>query len=130
MSSQNSPLDYIDYTSIRFPSDRITVADIRRAHPGSFDVEDGGRFRECSRNFFPLDTVIYLERLLARAAYEKAIGKPGDILDDRGLERSDCMKDLTKFYATYGVAKGAHLTEQLIREIESQAASQATGRHQ
>lgn len=88
MSPTESSLDYIDYPSIRFPSDSITVADIRRVHPDRFDIEGGGRFRQATADpTFHLNSILYLERLVARAAYEKVLGKPGDIIFDRGLER-------------------------------------------
>ena len=87
MDSSDSPFDYVDYASIRFPSDGITIGRIRRSHPERFDVEDGERFeRTTSDPKFQLNTLIYLERLLARAAYEKALGKRSDVLGERGLD--------------------------------------------
>jgi hypothetical protein len=124
-----SPIDSIDYTSINFPSDRITIADVRRAHPERFDAENGEAFEQThDEPKFTLNLIIYLERLLARAAYERARGKAGDVLGEHGLDRDECVEELTKFFGTYRVAKGANHTEQLIRDIESQAAAQAASR--
>lgn len=129
MTAGDAPLDYVDYTSISFPSDRVTMADVRRAHPERFDVEDGDAFERTGDDpTFTLGLVVYLERLLARAAYESSLGKPGNVIGQRGMDRADCVEELTKFYATYGVANGSHQTEELVRDIESQAAAQAAGR--
>ncbi|QVL30807.1 hypothetical protein KIH39_18390 [Telmatocola sphagniphila] len=104
------------------------MRDIRRVHPDLFDVEDAPRFRKIvDQSSFTLDLILYLERLLARAAFEKALGKTEDVLQRRGLDRQDCVEELTQFYETYGIAhaQGKHQAEVLIQNIESQAASQA-----
>lgn len=114
----------LDYSALRFPSDRIAVGDLRRAHPGLFDGEGSTPFRNADLN--DLATVFFVERLLARAAFEKARGTPGDVFRDVArLERDDCIQDLAAFYQTYGVAKGVRHTEQLVRGIEAQAGAQA-----
>jgi hypothetical protein len=66
--------------------------------------------------------------MLARAAYEKAIGKPSNILHESGLTREDALEELTELYRTFGVARGPEHTEQLVRSFESQAAAQANSR--
>ena len=128
MPSPDFPLDYVDYTSISFPSDRISLLAVRRAHPDEIDIEDPENFFSTDHVQHTLGTVIYVERLLARAAYEKAIGKPGNILQERGLSRQDCIKDLAAWYVKYGVCSGRKQTELLIREVEKQAAGQASGK--
>lgn len=129
MNSSLSPLGQIDYSSISFPSDSVTVATIRRVHPGRFDIEDGRRFRGVQDDpDFSLGTAMYLERLLARAAFETASGGPGDHLAGSGLTRDDCLRDLTHFYRTYGVADGRHQVDQLVRRVETQAADQVRRR--
>ena len=127
MSGSESPLDYVDYTTISFPSDRISLLAIRRAHPDEIDVEGTGNFFRTEHVDHTIGTLVYIERLLARAAFEAALGKPGDILREHGLTRADCLDDLTEWYTAYGVAAGLQHTEQLVRDIESQAASQAKG---
>lgn len=121
------PLDYLDYTSLRFPSDAVTLLAIRRAHPARFDVEGGPRFRDDGADEFRLNALCYLERLVARAAYEAALGKATDLYADRGLDRETCVAELTDLYARYGVAAGEQHTRQLIRDLEAQAAAQAAG---
>ena len=81
------PLDYIDYSSLRFPSDRITLLDIRRAHPSRFDVESGDRFNHPDDEF-RLNGLCHRERLVARAAFEAALGKKTNEYDARDLVRS------------------------------------------
>jgi hypothetical protein len=121
-----SPPDSVDYSSIPFPSDRITMADLRRAHPDRFDVPGGRRFRgdASSDATFHLDTIVYLERLIAASAFDRAAGKPENPLDQALLEREDCVSELTKLYQTYGVAKGPNHTEELVRDMEARAAAQ------
>lgn len=126
MTCPNSLPGSVNYTSIVFPSDRITLADLRRAHPERFDAEGGDRFKRSERDpSFALNSILYLERLLARAAFEQALGSSAGVIEDSGLDRHDCVKELASFYALYRVASGPHQTEQLIRDIESQAAAQA-----
>lgn len=131
MSPSDPPLPTIDYASLSFPSDHITLADIRRAHPDRFDTEDGRRFKsiELEDKSFTVSLIIHLEHLLARAAFEKAAGLPGNVLHDVGLlEREECIEELTGFYQAYGVAQGPQHTEMLVRDLEARAASQAAKR--
>lgn len=127
MSSPDSPRDTVNYTSIRFPSDRITLADIRRAHPERFDVDSPPAFRRLGEEeSFRLNMAIDTERLLARAAFEKATGNGPDYLGQvMGLDRDNLIEELTEDYRLYGVAVGRQVTEQLVRDLEAQAASQA-----
>ena len=127
MSSPDPSPVALDYSSITFPSDRITLADLRRAHPERFDAEGGVGFHQTDGDAtFVLNTLLYTERLLARAAFEKALGRPGDAVREiGGVERDDCVEGLSEDYAFYGVASGPRLTEQLVRDIEAQAAAQA-----
>lgn len=131
MTTPDDPLDYVNYTSLSFPSDAITVLALRRTHPDLFDVEDPVNFFSDHETTGAADngmaTVIYVERLLARAAFESALGGPEDVLAINGLNRDDCIDDLTELYARYGVSSGRHHTEQLVRAFEGQAAAQATG---
>ncbi|WP_149109712.1 hypothetical protein [Limnoglobus roseus] len=116
----------MDYASIRFPSDRIDVAALRRAHPDRFDAEGGRRFADAGSDpTFFLDTIVYLERLLARSAFDHAAGRSANRQKGAGMSRSECLKDLTEFYQAYGVATGAKHTAQLVRGFEDQAAHQA-----
>jgi hypothetical protein len=126
----NDPsLQTLDYTSIQYPSDRITVGDIRRTHPERFDSERAELFNRTGNDpNFAISVILYLERLLAHAAYEDARGKGVNVFGPSGLDREDCLEELTQFYALYGVAQGTHHTEQLVRDIEAQAAAQVIDR--
>lgn len=120
----------IDFTRIRFPSDRITVANLRRAHPVRFDVEGAVQFEGVQDNDpeFLVPVMMALERMLARNAHSIAAGMGTDVLTKECLERADCIKDLTDCYAAYGVSSGPNQTEELVREIEAQAVAQVVGR--
>jgi len=122
----DSPLDYIDYTSLQFPSDRLTLLDVRRAHPERFDVEGAERFADPDGvDHLPLNTLLYMERLVARAAFEVALGKSADLYAERGLVREECLEEMAEMYQMYGLSTGPQHTEQMIRTLESQAAAQA-----
>jgi hypothetical protein len=131
MSKSRDSKAAIDYMSLSFPSDRITLADIRRVHPDRFGTENGNFFELISPydRSFTLDQILFLEHLLARAAFEKAAGLPGNVLIDVGLlQREECIEDLTGFYKTYGISQGQKHTKMLVRDLEKRAAKQASDR--
>lgn len=98
-------------------------------HPDRFDVEVGRRFGQIDDDStFTLNLIIYLERLLAHGAFEDARSSGKAVLSEAGLDRSECLDDLTTFYSAYGLSSGTHQTEQLVRGIESQAFAQAAVR--
>jgi hypothetical protein len=126
MPSTEPPRPSLDYSAIRFPSDLITVGTIRKAHPERFDVDTPSSFRYMNQNArITLSEMISTERLLARAAFEEAMGKSVDVLAEEGLERPSVIAGMTEDYLKYGITTGKNHTEQMIRDIESQAAAQA-----
>lgn len=128
MTDQTPDLDYVDYTRIPFPSDHLTFGAVRRAHPDLFDVDGTELFFDTATTATDVPDLFYLERLLARQAFEAALGRPGELLRSRNLEREDCLQELTAGYVRYGLSTGRHHTEQLVREFEALAAAQAPGR--
>ncbi len=128
MPTPDQPIDYLDYTSLSFPSDAITVRAIRRAHPDLIDVEGADNYFGEPAAAHGVGTAVYLERLLARAAFEVALGKADDILAANCLDREGCIDELAQVYERYGVSTGRHYTEELIRTLEKAAAAQAGGR--
>lgn len=127
-SLSDTHIDYVDYTSLSFPSDAITVLAIRRAHPEKIDVEGADMYFGEPAGAHGVGSAVYLERLLARAAFEAVIGKKEDILAVNGLDRDACVDELNALYTRYGVSKGKHHTEELIRTFEKAAAAQAPDR--
>src|SRR5947207_235396 len=71
--------DDIDYTRIRFPSDQLNIGTMRHLHPDLFDV-DNADFDKALR-VIPeasdgpsIGSMLRIERLLARNAFEEACG--------------------------------------------------------
>jgi hypothetical protein len=133
--TDNDPtLDFIDYTSIAFPSDSLTVGKLRKLYPERFDVEGAG-----IRHFFAanagkntddsnesmLADMLTGERYLARHAYEQALGKTWTCLTELGDTREESAEELSERYIHFGLASGPQHAEQLIRSFEAQAVAQA-----
>jgi hypothetical protein len=130
---------YIDYTLIRFPSDRLTIGTIRRLHPDYFDVEFApfesalaiAPNEDCVEPDEPeIGQMLWIERKLAQNAYEEVrrVFTRSNVVG--GRDKPAFLDDLIRFYVRYGLASGRESALQMIRDIETQAASQATGTDQ
>jgi hypothetical protein len=120
----------IDFTKIDFPSDGLTIKTLRRLSPDHFDSEPEACAKLLhNRAGNPMGDVLTLldaERMVAQGAFFKTVGVQcsRDYLEDvRG-----CAQDVAKLYVHFGIAKGQHHAEQLIRDIESQAVKQTIGK--
>lgn len=117
----------IDLTRIEFPSDGMTIKDIRRIWPVAVDTGEnvdlfsrpvGGRAGEI------LFSMLTMERDLAKATYGLELGRKPDIsYADNDVKL--LVEDLSEIYIRVGLGSGPHHAGQLIRSIESQAVSQA-----
>ena len=124
----------IDFARIAFPSDNITLADLRRVHPKEFNT--GGR------NFFDgpqmgradsdwpqeaLSEMLSIERMIASLVFKSVRqGKPQtSVLSSRWEDDEELIEALSGYYARYGVAHDPQETLRLIGAIEEQAAQQA-----
>jgi len=121
----------LNYAVISFPSDRLTFGAIRKAYPNLFDVD----VESNSKTFFDqpwmtpdLDSMFYLERLLARQAYEIANGQSEETLRNRYQNNRDNVDRLGSIYLRFGLVTGQQQTEQLVREFQAHAVAQAPGR--
>ena len=129
-----APISSIEFTKIAFPSDRITLADLRRVHPKEFDT--------CGRNFFDrrklsrgsddwpqdvLSEMLSIERLIARLVFVTARrGQPqASVLNSTWEDDEELIEALSGYYVRYGVAHDPQESLLLIRSIEQQAAKQA-----
>ena len=86
-------LDYIDYTSISYPSDQLAIGKIRKLYPHRFDVEGSEvkNFFDANAGTHTGDTkeawlrcMLTAERYLARNAYEEALGKTWTCVTELG----------------------------------------------
>lgn len=128
MPDEVPQLDWIDYTSIRFPSDQLTIGAIRRIHPEDFDVDghpDGLRGEQPESPGALLEQMIWNERVLARYTYEAAKGRYGLLECDGPADRQLLIEELSGYYLHFQLASGPQHALQLIRDIEEQARAQA-----
>ncbi len=124
----------IDFAKIAFPSDKITLADIRRVHVKQFDT--------CGSNFFDgpkmgrggkdwpreeLSEILSIERLIARLVFESVSrGKSqSSMLNSQWEDDVELVEALSTHYERYGVTHDPQESLLLIRSIEEQAAKQA-----
>ncbi|MGH9616408.1 MAG: hypothetical protein ACRD28_06660 [Acidobacteriaceae bacterium] len=114
MSDQPSPR--IDYTRIHFPSDSVTIGTLRAVSPFRLDVDEPRFIDEVG--------MLTVERLLARRAFDAALGRPVTDKDDVP-SRKGWIDDLADDYKRYGVARGPKTALRLIEAFEAEAASQA-----
>lgn len=126
--SMSDPVPALDFTQIRFPSDRITIGQLRKLWPGSFDEYHApgqgrpGDIERAGNLENTLGGLIDCERVFANLVFLKALGLPradGDAPETEG-EASDLAED----YATYGWAGGWHEAREMVRDIESQVLAQ------
>jgi len=105
----------VDYSRIAFPSDQLTFGQLRKSHPERFDVDDPKPFNKNQpHNNFDIEPIFYLERLLAKAAFEEVLGPNDHIFDRHYLSHEDCVIELNKYYLQYGLSTGMHQTQQLL----------------
>jgi hypothetical protein len=121
------PAPQIDLAQLQFPTDRLTVAVLRAARPWAFDRPPprpspflGGR----GSLEDALGGAVDYERRLAVLAFKRELNLP--LTDEeRQVARRDLVQGLTDEYILLGLASGEHHAEQLLRDIEAQAAAQA-----
>jgi hypothetical protein len=124
-------LDWIDYTSISFPSDMVSIGTLRKVYPDIFDVDDNDvrAFFARQRSGKPKETILAdmlgEEHDLARHAFESALGKKYTVLTEWNDTRDEAAEQLAKYYLHFGLASGREQAEQLIQAFEAQAAAQA-----
>ncbi len=129
-----APIPPLDFAKIVFPSDKITLADLRRVHPREFDTGgrnffDGPRMSKAD-NAWPqeaLAEMLSIERLIARLVFDSVRrGKPqASVLNSTWEDDAELIEALSRYYERYGVAHGAQESLPLIRSIEHQATKQA-----
>jgi len=145
------PSGYIDYTAIAFPSDELTIGNLRKLNGSLLDSDSRGidkYFSGSVEDFIDsefgsstmtggheygdvelLSLMLKAERDLARHAYEKACGKPLDGTyewEPLPKTRDRLVAELKEVYTHFKIASGPTHTDQLVRDFEAQAAAQVT----
>src|SRR5207244_2020081 len=119
----------LDFSQIRFPSDRVTVADLRRLWPWAFDQyrppEPGhrGDIKRGGDLSTTLGCLLDCERIYADLVFRQALGMPRA---DGGIPMPEGADiELAEVYESYGWARGEHEAREMVRDIESQVLAQA-----
>ena len=111
----------LDFKQIDFPTDHITVRDIRQEwyHATS-------RFQITTALVKALEDIIETERELAEGAFYDALGIEPPAEVHKGFGGADAAREvLAHEYERRGIASGEHAAELLVSSIETQAAAQA-----
>jgi hypothetical protein len=106
----------LNVSAIDFPTDRLTLGQLRRFQPEVFETLDGD-----VTDIEALPT-FDLERALARKSFALALGLPDPHPDD---DRQVSIRTLDRDYRRYSLSSGLQSTQQLVREFERAAAEQA-----
>jgi hypothetical protein len=113
----------LDLSTLAFPSDQVTIKELRSVQPHLFagDDPDAGAVNPAVIVF----ATIAVERVLARKAFAAATGLPDPHPDE---DRRELVRMLDSDYRRYGLSRGRHHTNQLVKSFEMAAADQAKGR--
>jgi hypothetical protein len=117
MSDRVSPR--LDLSKMRFPTDRITIGQLRAEQPDIYMSENLRRMESVDANVF---ATMITEIEFAETAFAKALGLPAPHPKESQQERISWLND---DYKRYGISTGAQATRQLAREIEKAAVEQA-----
>ncbi len=108
-----------DFSGIAFPSDQITIAQIRKEQPYMFAFDTLGT--DHASNFDAINT-IRCELILAEKAWASALGHSEPQPD---FDRREEIAMLNDDYVRYGLSTGIAKTRQLVRDFEKAVAEQA-----
>jgi hypothetical protein len=116
----------LDFSRFQFPSDRLTVLNLRQLHPELFDRGFKRDGMEQPQYFFRADVIdhaaggigfmLFRERLIATAAYAGARGLTSPV----GWNIEEEKQGLIESYCTHRLATGAHEAAEMVRSIERQ----------
>lgn len=116
MPSGDAPV--LDLRCIALPSDVLTLGRVRAIEPKLH------RGRAILLGESHAAAAVNHELEIAHHAFRAALGDPPAIQ----WSRADNVEVLDEVYRQYGLSTGLHATEELVKEIERQAATQARAR--
>ena len=108
-----------DPTSMKFPTDSITLGQMRAHEPNLFNSAALDKLRATGCDAIATHR---LELRLAEQAVALAVGSSTQRPND---DRRDLVEMLNRAYKVYGVSSGIQQTWQLVRDFEAEAVRQA-----
>jgi hypothetical protein len=121
-SAGDEPME-VDLRRFHFPSDKLTIRDIRDHEPDRIDISSPHLSTDSAHS---IEKLLFLERYIAEAAYVVAFGRGSAYLE---LAREGGYKEfeeaLVEEYTFYGLGRTTHEANELIRGIKDQARAQA-----
>jgi len=115
----------LDVTKMSFPTDALTVGQLRRRQPNLFVTEGRAKAHLSDLEVIP---TLAIEMSLAEKTFCRAMSQPDPCPGDT---RAMLVQMLNEDYCRLEISSGLHQTRQLARAIESAAVKQAfatTGR--
>ena len=121
----------LDFSSLKFPSDKLTVATLRRQHPDLFDMGFSTWDDAQPKYFLHRDKDHYLEKGLAGMLFDERLLATCGYAEAKGIERPgnwsmvECQERLVDYYRRYQLATGLNHALELVRDVERQGRSLA-----
>jgi hypothetical protein len=129
MVQPDSPFDI---SQVAFPTDRLTLGDIRKRQPHLFTGLFGASEPRYHLSDLQIFATLSVERVLAKRAFAAAAGLP----DPHPLGSSSAMFTrqegvwmLNDDYKRYGLTAGLHQTREMVRRFEAAAAALGRTNH-
>jgi len=113
----------VDYRRLQFPSDKLTVRDIRDHEPERIDIDSPQLSTDDSHS---IENLLFLERSIAWSSFAVALGRGAAYLDVASYGGTKEFEDeLVNVYMFYRLASTSHDAKELIKVIKDQARAQA-----
>jgi len=116
---EEQPTARLNPETIAFPSDRITLGQIRKRYPFLFDHETGHQY---SFDYIEPVGTQGAELALAERAFAASLGLPDPHPDDT---RQELLHMLNADYVRWGISSGLQQTRLFVSELEASAVGQA-----
>jgi hypothetical protein len=129
VQDESLPQPQVDFAGLNYPSDTITMKELRRLYPEGFQPLREAYSGPYVVPFFETDvcdefpTMLGFERKLAWHAFDRALAR--EVKEGTFTTRENVCAYLEEFYIRAGIAQGPQHARQLLRDLESAAAEQA-----
>jgi hypothetical protein len=116
----------INFTTIQFPSDKLSIKLLRRVRP---DQDASGSPDLFGWEGEALDTMMYLERAFATLGFRSALGDAKAAEEELAAELeadgvAEVAKELADCYVRFGLATGPAAASEFVRQVQAAGAAQ------